>query len=58
MPDRVVPARTYIVVCAGLLLLTALTAGLAHVNLGGLNSPVALAIAAVKAARNPDCWHA
>ena len=50
MPDRVVPTRTYVLVCVGLLVLTALTFGIAHVNLGGLNGPVALGIAAAKAA--------
>jgi cytochrome c oxidase subunit IV len=50
MPDRIVPARTYVAVCAALLILTAITVGLAHVDLRGLNSVVGLAIAALKAA--------
>ena len=43
------PARTYVVVCAVLLLLTGATIGLAHLNLGGFNSLLALLIAAAKA---------
>jgi cytochrome c oxidase subunit IV len=49
MPDRVVPARTYVLVCLALLALTALTIGLGHVNLRGLNVFAALAIAGTKA---------
>jgi cytochrome c oxidase subunit 4 len=49
MPDRLVPVRTYVAVCAALLLLTGLTVGLARVDLRGLNSVVALGIAALKA---------
>lgn len=48
MPDKVVAIRTYLVVCLTLLVLTGLTIGLAHVNLGGWNSPVAMAIAVIK----------
>jgi len=40
---------TYYIVCAALLLLVALTAGLAFVNLGPFNGPVAVIIAATKA---------
>src|SRR5436190_6015325 len=50
MTDRLVPVRTYGIVCAVLLILTALTVGLARVDLRGLNGIVALVIAAVKAA--------
>jgi cytochrome c oxidase subunit 4 len=49
MPDRVVAIRRYLVVCVALLALTGLTIGLAHLNLGGWNSAVAMAIAIIKA---------
>jgi cytochrome c oxidase subunit IV len=49
MPDHVIPVPVYLLVCAVLLVLTAGTIGLAHVNLHGLNAAVALAIAAAKA---------
>jgi cytochrome c oxidase subunit IV len=49
MPDRVVPIRVYLVVCLALLVFTGITIGFAHLNLGGLNSPLALAIAGLKA---------
>jgi len=41
--------RTYTVVCGVLLVLTGVTIGLAHVNLGGFNNLLALLIAAAKA---------
>jgi cytochrome c oxidase subunit IV len=40
--------RTYIVVFVALLLLAALTTGVAYINLGAFNTVVALAIAALK----------
>jgi cytochrome c oxidase subunit IV len=49
LPQRVVPARLYLVVCLALVVLTGLTIGVAHVNLGGWNSPLAMAIAGLKA---------
>ena len=49
MPDRVLPVRSYVLVCAALLLLTGLTILLAHIDLHGLNAALALAIAAAKA---------
>ena len=42
--------RTYYVVFVGLMALTALTVGVARVDLGGLNNAAALAIALSKAA--------
>jgi cytochrome c oxidase subunit 4 len=41
--------RTYFVVFGALILLTLVTAGAAHLDLGVLNTPVALAIAIAKA---------
>ena len=49
MPEHIVPVRTYVLVCAVLLVLTGATIGLAHLNLQGLNPLVALGIAAAKA---------
>ena len=43
------PVRTYAIVCGVLLVLTGVTIGLAHVNLGGFNAALALLIAAAKA---------
>lgn len=48
-PEHVSSVRAYLVVCSVLLVLTGLTIGLAFVNLRGLNTPVALGIAAAKA---------
>jgi cytochrome c oxidase subunit IV len=42
--------KTYFLVFGALLLLTLVTAGVAFINLGPLNTPVALAIAITKAA--------
>ena len=50
MLDRVVPVRLYLLDCAVLLLLTGATILLAHVDLHGWNTAVALLIAATKAA--------
>jgi cytochrome c oxidase subunit 4 len=49
MPDQITPVRTYLVVCASLLVLTTVTVALAHVDLRGLNSAAALGIAGLKA---------
>jgi cytochrome c oxidase subunit 4 len=49
LPDPIVPRRTYLVVDAVLLGLTAATIWLAHVDLRGWNTAVALAIAVAKA---------
>jgi cytochrome c oxidase subunit 4 len=48
VPERVIAPRTYVLVCGGLLLLTATTVGLAQVNLHGWNTLVGLGIAALK----------
>lgn len=48
-PEPIVHPRTYFLVCASLFALTLLTIGLAYVNLGSLNTPLALGIALVKA---------
>ena len=46
---HVVPLRTYVLVFAALLVLTAATIAVAYFDLGALNTIVALAIAGVKA---------
>lgn len=43
------PTRTYLAVFSGLLALTALTVGIAFVDLGGLNNVAAMTIAVGKA---------
>jgi len=48
MSSHVLPLRSYYAVFLGLLILTALTTGVAYVDLGAMNAVVALAIAAVK----------
>jgi cytochrome c oxidase subunit 4 len=48
-PERVISGWTYLFICLVLLALTALTIGLAFINLRGWNTPVALVIAAAKA---------
>ena len=48
MSQRIVPVSVYIAVFAALLVLTGLTTWAAFVNLGPLNTVVALAIAATK----------
>jgi cytochrome c oxidase subunit 4 len=48
MSQHVVPVKHYVAVFAALLCLTALTVGAAFINLGSMNTVVALAIAAVK----------
>jgi cytochrome c oxidase subunit IV len=49
LPDPIVSRRTYLLVDAVLLVLTATTIGLAQVNLRGWNTAVAMVIAVVKA---------
>jgi cytochrome c oxidase subunit 4 len=48
MSERNPSVGTYILVFVALLLLAALTTGVAYVNLGAFNTVVALAIAAIK----------
>jgi cytochrome c oxidase subunit 4 len=48
MPGHVVPVRTYLLVFFALLVLTGITTGVAFVDLGPLNTVVALAIAVCK----------
>ena len=48
MSQQIVPQKTYFLVFAGLIGLTLLTTGVAFVDLGPLNTPVALAIAVTK----------
>ncbi len=50
MSSHVVPLRVYLIVFGLLLLLTALTIGMAYQDLGALNTPLALGIAVTKAA--------
>lgn len=47
--ENITPVRTYAAVLATLLGLTALTTGVAFVDLGRLNTPVAIGIAVAKA---------
>jgi cytochrome c oxidase subunit 4 len=47
--SRDVPLRPYVLVLATLLVLTAVTTGIAFVDLGAANVPIALGIAATKA---------
>ena len=49
MTQQITPKRIYILICAVLLMLTGLTYAAAMVNLGPLNTLIALAIAATKA---------
>lgn len=48
--DRIVPVKTYVFVFVALILLAALTTGLAYVKMGIGNTIAALAIAVIKAA--------
>ena len=47
--DHIVPVRVYIMVFTALMVLTAITAGIAFIDLGRLNLIVAIAIACLKA---------
>jgi cytochrome c oxidase subunit IV len=49
MAEMIVPKRTYVVVWAVLMCLTALTAGVSLINLGQWSTVIALVIAAAKA---------
>jgi cytochrome c oxidase subunit 4 len=49
MAETIVRKRTYLVVWAGLMVLTSVTALVSCINLGQWNAPVALAIACTKA---------
>jgi cytochrome c oxidase subunit 4 len=49
MSGHVIPKRTYFLIFGSLLSLTALTTGVAYVNLGPWNTVVALVIACLKA---------
>lgn len=49
MTDRIIPLRLYLLITVALLVLTAVTVAVAHVNLGWFNAPLALLIAAGKA---------
>ena len=46
---HVTPPRVYIVIFSALMVMTAITVGVAFLNLGILNTPIALAIAGMKA---------
>ena len=48
MSEKTPSVRTYIIVFVALLLLAALTTGIAYVNLGKFNTVAALAIAVIK----------
>ena len=48
MSDHVVPVRIYLLIFIGLLALTALTTGVAFIDLGPLNTVAALVIAVTK----------
>ena len=49
MSGHISPKSTYYTIFGALMVLTALTVGVAFINLGALNFPVALSIAIVKA---------
>ncbi len=49
MPGHVAPRSTYLTIFATLMVLTGVTISVAFINLGGLNFPVALTIAVLKA---------
>ncbi|AXA35145.1 MAG: hypothetical protein D6691_07505 [Candidatus Hydrogenedentota bacterium] len=49
MPGHIVPVRVYLAVFCALVVLTVLTVKVAYVDLGLLNTPLALGIASVKA---------
>src|SRR5262245_14747617 len=48
MSHKIVPIKTYILIFMALMVGTALTVGVAYINLGELNTVVALAIAVTK----------
>ena len=49
MSEHVVPVRTYYAIFAALLVMTALTVAVAFVDLGRMNTVIALTIAVIKA---------
>jgi cytochrome c oxidase subunit IV len=49
MPEQIVPIKTYTIVLVSLLVLTATTCGVSFINMGKMNTVVAVAIAFVKA---------
>jgi len=49
MSEAIVSRRKYVIIWAALLVLTALTATVSEIELGGFNAPVAMAIACTKA---------
>ena len=49
MPEHIIPRKTYYLVWIALMILMVLTAVLSKVPLGAWNTPIALAIAVVKA---------
>jgi cytochrome c oxidase subunit 4 len=49
MPGHIVPVRVYFAVFLALIVLTAITVQVAFIDLGWLNTPVAIAIASIKA---------
>ena len=49
MSGHIVPVRAYVLICAILLALTWLTVAVAYMDLGTMNTVVALAVAACKA---------
>ena len=48
MSEHIVPVRSYVLVFLALMGLTALTVGVAYINLGSMNTLIALVIAATK----------
>jgi cytochrome c oxidase subunit 4 len=50
MSDHIVPRRTYYLIFATLMVLTAVTVAVAYFDLGFLNTIVAMSIASIKAA--------
>lgn len=50
MSEKIISTRTYFIVCATMLVLTMLTVGASLIPLGLLQTPIALGIAAAKAA--------
>jgi cytochrome c oxidase subunit 4 len=49
MPEHIVPIKTYTIVLVSLLVLTATTCGVSFIDMGKMNTVVAVAIACVKA---------
>jgi cytochrome c oxidase subunit 4 len=48
MSEHIIPLRTYLAVFLALIVLTAVTTGVAYIDLGALNTVVALTIAVTK----------